>query len=57
MISLWLRYWLRLCSVSRYLGLVNTVFGLFAGAFVWYVAVNVAWSDSPLFSVVMCVIF
>ena len=43
--------------MSRYLGLVNTVFGLFVGALVWYVAVNVAWSDSPLFSVVMCVIF
>ena len=43
--------------MSRCLGLVNTVFGLFVGAFVWYVAVNVAWSDSPLFSVVMCVIF
>ena len=43
--------------MSRYLGLVKTVLGLFAGALVWYVAIKVAWSERPLFSVVMCVIF
>ena len=39
------------------MGLVYMIFGGFTGAFVWYIALNSAWSDCPLFSVVTWVIF
>ena len=50
--SLLVRYWFSLFSVSRCFCLVYTGFGLVMGAFVWYLAVNIEWSDWPVLYVV-----
>ena len=55
--SLLLRYWLRVCSVSRCFCLVYTSLGLVMGAFVWYLAVSIEWSDWPVLYVVTWVTF
>ena len=54
--SLFLRYSFNVCSVNRYFGLVNMIFGGLTGAFVWYIALKRAWSDCPVLIVDMCVI-
>ena len=45
------------CSVSRCFCLVYTSFWLVMGAFVWYLAVNIEWSDWPVLYIVTCVTF
>ena len=55
-ISLLVRYWFSVCSVSRCFGRVYTNLGGVIGDLEWYVAVRRAWSDCLVFSVDTCVI-